>query len=123
MPNPPTQSAAQLDELKSLVQKWGAELGFQQVGISDIDLQQAEARLEEWLGKDYHGEMHYMHKHGTKRSRPAELLPNTCRVISVRMDYLPEDQAAASDLLDHESIGYVSRYALGRDYHLSLIHI
>ncbi len=122
MPNPPTHSAAQLDELKSLVQQWSAELGFQQVGISDIDLQQAEARLAEWLDQDYHGEMHYMHKHGTKRSRPAELLPNTCRVISVRMDYLPEDQAAASDLLDHESIGYVSRYALGRDYHKVLRH-
>jgi epoxyqueuosine reductase len=117
LPHPPTQTAAQLDELKSLVRRWGAELGFQQVGISDVDLSQAEQRLNEWLDKGHHGEMHYMHRHGTKRSRPAELVPATCRVISVRMDYLPGHATGASELLDHDSIGYVSRYALGRDYH------
>ena len=106
-----------MDELKAHIQRWGKELGFQQVGVSDIDLSQAEQRLAEWVDKGFHGEMHYMHRHGTKRSRPAELLPDTCRVISVRMDYLPEDQDAASELLDHDTIGYVSRYALGRDYH------
>ncbi len=117
MPHPPTHSAAELDELKSLIQQWSTQLGFQQVGVSDIDLSQAEQRLNEWLGKDYHGEMGYMSRHGNKRSRPAELLPDTCRVISVRMDYLAEDQDRARDLLDHDSVGYVSRYALGRDYH------
>jgi epoxyqueuosine reductase len=117
LPHPPTHSDAKLDEIKSLVQQWSKELGFQQVGISDVDLAQAERRLTDWLDKDYHGEMDYMRRHGTKRSRPAELLPNTCRVISVRMDYLPHDQDQASALLDHDSIGYVSRYALGRDYH------
>ena len=117
MPHPPTQTAAQLDELKSLVRRWGTELGFQQVGISDVDLSQAEQRLNEWLDKGHHGEMHYMHRHGTKRTRPAELVPDTCRVISVRMDYLPGHATGATELLDHDSIGYVSRYALGRDYH------
>jgi epoxyqueuosine reductase len=117
LPHPPTHSAAELDEIKSLVRQWSKELGFQQMGVSDIDLSQAEQRLAEWLDKDYHGEMGYMRKHGTKRSRPADLVPNTCRVISVRMDYLPHDQQRAIDLLDHESNGYVSRYALGRDYH------
>jgi epoxyqueuosine reductase len=117
LPHSPTHSDAELDEIKSLVQRWSKELGFQQVGISDIDLAQAEHRLADWLGKDYHGDMDYMRRHGTKRSRPAELLPHTCRVISVRMDYLPHAQDRASDLLDHDSVGYVSRYALGRDYH------
>ncbi len=117
MPHPPTHSAAELDGLKSLILQWSRQLGFQQLGVSDIDLSQAEQRLNEWLGKNYHGEMGYMSRHGTKRSRPAELLPNTCRVISVRMDYFPEDQDRARRLLDHDSVGYVSRYALGRDYH------
>ncbi|MDJ0813579.1 MAG: tRNA epoxyqueuosine(34) reductase QueG [Woeseiaceae bacterium] len=100
--------------------RWGEELGFQQVGVSDVDLAAAERRLVEWLGAGFHGEMDYMQKHGTRRSRPAELLPNTCRVISVRMDYLPHDPDVASELLDHDSIAYVSRYALGRDYHKTL---
>jgi epoxyqueuosine reductase len=92
-------------------------LGFQQIGISDIDLRHAEIRLAEWLQQRFHGEMHYMESHGLKRSRPGQLLPGTVSVISARMDYLP---AAADDpvaLLDHESKAYVSRYALGRDYH------
>ena len=117
MPQPPTHTPAQLAEIKSLIGQWSVELGFQQVGISDIDLTQAEQQLAEWLDRNFHGEMGYMRKHGTKRSRPAELVPNTCRVISVRMDYLPHDQDAARALLDHASVGYVSRYALGRDYH------
>lgn len=117
MPHPPTHSVAELDELKSNIRRWGEILGFQQVGVSDVDLAAAEQRLVEWLSKRFHGEMTYMQKHGTMRSRPAELLPNTCRVISARMDYLPHSQDAAIDLLDHDSIAYVSRYALGRDYH------
>ena len=117
MPHPPTQSAAELAALKSDILRWGEELGFQQVGVSDINLAAAEQRLGQWLSAGFHGEMEYMQKHGTRRSRPAELLPNTCRVIAVRMDYLPQDQGEAIDLLDHDSVGYVSRYALGRDYH------
>ncbi|HLU06101.1 MAG TPA: tRNA epoxyqueuosine(34) reductase QueG [Woeseiaceae bacterium] len=93
------------------------QLGFQQTGISDIDLSQAEARLAEWLERQFHGEMDYMSRHGIKRSRPEELVPGTLRVISVRMDYLPEDQQAARELLDHPSKAYISRYSLGRDYH------
>lgn len=117
MPHPPTHSATELAALKSDILRWAEELGFQQVGVSDVDLAAAEQRLVQWLAEGYHGEMEYMQKHGTKRSRPAELLPHTCRVIAARMDYLPQDQVEAIDLLDHESIGYVSRYALGRDYH------
>jgi len=99
------------------IRRWGDELGFQQVGISDIDLSQAEQRLADWLENDYQGEMDYMSRHGLKRSRPGMLVPGTVSVISVRMDYFPQDQQIATDLLDHPSKGYVSRYALGRDYH------
>jgi epoxyqueuosine reductase len=108
---------AHLDNLATRIKAWGAELGFQQTGISDIDLAEAEARLSNWLARQFHGEMHYMEKHGPKRGRPADLVPGTVRVISARMDYLPEEQPSPEELLDHPSKAYVSRYALGRDYH------
>lgn len=110
-------ASRKMTALKADIARWGAELGFQKVGVSDVDLAAAESRLGDWIAQGRHGEMHYMHKHGEKRSRPAELVPGTVRVISVRMDYLPEHQDAARELLDHESKAYVSRYALGRDYH------
>ncbi len=104
-------------ELANDIRRWGEELGFQQIGFSDIDLAQAEKRLAEWLDKDFHGEMSYMSRHGAKRSRPELLVPGTLSVISARMDYLADDQDDAMALLDHDSKAYVSRYALGRDYH------
>ena len=110
-------SSVDYNELKADILEWGDELGFQQLGVSDIDLDVAEARLVEWLEAGFHGTMDYMQRHGAKRSQPAELVPGTVRVISARMDYLPEPQSAARRLLDHPSKGYVSRYALGRDYH------
>jgi len=103
--------------LKRDLVEWCTELGFQQVGIADVDLQQAEDRLGEWLRSKFHGSMEYMARHGSKRSRPEELVPGTLRVICVRMDYLPEDQASTKQLLDDGSSAYISRYALGRDYH------
>lgn len=106
-----------LQDLAARIKEWGESLGFQQTGISDVDLGQAETRLQDWLARRFHGEMHYMHQHGLKRSRPAELIPGTVRVISARMDYLTEDQSQAEKLLDHPSRAYISRYALGRDYH------
>tara|TARA_R110002110_G_scaffold414951_1_gene646738 strand:+ start:31514 stop:32563 length:1050 start_codon:yes stop_codon:yes gene_type:complete len=98
------------------IKTWGRELGFQQVGISDIDLSEAEAHLQTWLQNNYHGEMEYMQRHGSKRSHPAELVPGTMRIISVRMDYLPADTQAVK-VLQNSSKAYLSRYALGRDYH------
>ncbi|MCH7822594.1 MAG: tRNA epoxyqueuosine(34) reductase QueG [Proteobacteria bacterium] len=106
-----------MSALKSDIIRWGNALGFQQVGVSDIDLAVAEARLDEWLRDKFHGEMSYMQRHGVRRSRPELLVEGTVRVISVRMDYLPNGQDEAQDLLDHKSRAYISRYALGRDYH------
>lgn len=105
-----------LEELARSIKQWGRELGFQQVGITDTDLSQHEPRLHSWLAKGYHADMDWMGAHGTKRSRPAELLPGTLRVISVRMDYLPGDSTHAQ-LLQQGNKAYLARYALGRDYH------
>ena len=76
-------------ELAKQIKRWGRELGFQQVGITDTDLAIYEKKLQQWLDAGFHGEMSYMEKHGSKRSRPADLIPGTIRIISVRMDYLP----------------------------------
>ena len=103
--------------LKSELVTWCHELGFQKMGITDVDLQVAEGRLGEWLDAKFHGSMDYMQRHGSKRSRPDELVPGTLRIISVRMDYLPESQETAIRLLDDGKSAYISRYALGRDYH------
>ena len=103
--------------LKQRIAGWSRELGFQQCGISDIDLATAEQRLGDWLRQRFHGSMQYMERHGLRRSRPQELVAGTVRVISVRMDYLPESQDDTKQLLDHASRAYISRYALGRDYH------
>ena len=104
-------------ELKSAIREWARELGFQQIGVSDIDLDRAESRLQDWLRAGYHGHMDYMARHGSRRSRPQELVPGTLRIITARMDYLPQAQDVATELLDDERRAYVSRYALGRDYH------
>ncbi len=109
----PAQQAA----LAERIRQWGRELGFQQIGFTGTDLAEDESRLEAWLGQGRHGDMAYMARHGRKRSRPAELFPGTATVISVRMDYLPPDAANPETVLEDPSVGYVSRYALGRDYH------
>lgn len=96
------------------------ELGFQAVAISAPQLAQAEKRLLEWLAHDYHGEMHYMASHGVKRSRPAELVPGTVTVVSVRLGYLPPDAQDSKEVLASTDKAFISRYALGRDYHKTL---
>ena len=103
--------------LAAAIKTWGRELGFQRIGICDIDLSAAEVRLLDWLAAGFHGAMDYMARHGVKRSRPAELVPSTVRVIAARMDYLPPDVAEPWRVLQRPELGYVSRYALGRDYH------
>ena len=106
-----------IQSLAAQIKRWGQELGFQQVGIADTDLSQAEAHLDNWLANGFHGEMDYMQRHGHKRSRPPLLHPGTRRVISVRMDYLPEPDSAMTKALEKPLTAYISRYALGRDYH------
>src|SRR5512143_3177432 len=106
-----------LSHLALQIKQWGRELGFAAVGIADGDLSAAEAGLQAWLEQGFHGEMDYMAAHGTKRSRPAELVPGTRRVISARLDYFPPASADPHAVLADASAAYVSRYALGRDYH------
>ncbi|KPK38376.1 MAG: epoxyqueuosine reductase [Gammaproteobacteria bacterium SG8_47] len=106
-----------LATLARSIKDWARELDFQACGITDTDLSRAEQHLFDWLASGRHGEMQYMARHGTKRSRPAELLAGTVRVISVRMDYLPAPSAASATVLNDPQLGFVSRYALGRDYH------
>jgi epoxyqueuosine reductase len=102
--------------LAARIKSWGRELGFQAVGIAPVDLSGAEPGLLAWLDAGFHGEMAYMARHGTKRARPAELVPGTVSVVSARMDYWPAAHDA-HDVLDAGDLAYVSRYALGRDYH------
>lgn len=111
------QSDKQLAELAVLIKQWARELGFQHTGISNTELGADEAFLLDWLDAGFHGEMDYMARHGSKRSHPEELLPGTQRIISVRMDYQPDPSADPETILADASLGYVSRYALGRDYH------
>ena len=113
----PTPPPTDWHALAAAIARWGRELGFREVGIADTELGEAEARLHRWLAAGRHGEMHYMEKHGTARSRPAELVPGTVRVISVRMDYWPGAAADAEAVLHDTARAYVARYALGRDYH------
>ena len=110
-------SSSELSQLATLIKQQGAQLGFQQVGIADTDLSAAETHLLQWLEQGFHGEMDYMQRHGTKRSRPAELVPGTLRIISVRMDYFPPDSENEWAIIGNDQAGYISRYALGRDYH------
>lgn len=103
--------------LAERIKHWGRELGFAGVGIGGTDLSADETRLLNWLAAGRHGEMDYMARHGTRRSRPEALLPGTLRVISLRMNYWPPQTQNAESLLADATLGYVSRYALGRDYH------
>ncbi|MGH8570528.1 MAG: tRNA epoxyqueuosine(34) reductase QueG, partial [Gammaproteobacteria bacterium] len=91
--------------LATEIKAWGRDLGFQQIGIAGVDLGDAGHRLGDWLAAGYHGEMRYMARHGTKRSRPDELVPGTLRVISARLDYLPPGAASAQSILDNPRLG------------------
>lgn len=103
--------------MSATIKEWAKELGFGNIGITDTDLSAAEPGFLDWLAKQYHGDMDYMAKHGTKRSRPAELVPGTLRVISVNLNYLPAQVADGWQVLATPDKAYVARYAMGRDYH------
>ncbi len=106
-----------LAHLATDIKAWGRELGFQKIGIADVELGAGETRLLNWLDRGRHGEMHYMESHGTRRSRPQELQPGTLRVISARLDYLPGQAADSEAVMRSPEQAFISRYALGRDYH------
>lgn len=112
-----TKQLTNLHQLSIQIKQWGIELGFSQVGITDTDLSAAEPEHQAWIEKGFHGAMDYMAKHGTKRTRPAELVPSTVRIISVRMDYMPPNAHNINDVLEDDTLAFISRYALGRDYH------
>jgi len=117
MISPDSSAGLDLNRLAARIKGWGAELGFQAVGIGDTALGDAETGLAQWLAEGFHGDMDYMAKHGTKRARPAELVPGTCRVITARMNYQPPAARDGWSVLADGSKAYLSRYALGRDYH------
>ncbi len=103
--------------LADQIKRWGAELGFQAVGIADADLSAAEGRLAEWLAMGWHGDMDYMARHAGLRARPADLVPGTLRVIACRMNYLADAHGSVAEELADASRAQVARYARGRDYH------
>jgi epoxyqueuosine reductase len=113
----PETSDTSLQALAGSIREWGRELGFQQIGIAGIDVAADEERLMRWLEQGRHGAMDYMRRHGRRRARPHELIPGTLRVIAARMDYLPPQARDADEVLGDAQCAYVSRYALGRDYH------
>ena len=99
------------------IKGWAAELGFARTGVAAIELADDEAHFRDWLRDGFNGHMEYMSRHGSKRTRPAELLPGTVSCISTRMDYWPDEAADAHEILADGAVAYLSRYALGRDYH------
>ena len=99
------------------IRTWAVELGFARIGVANIDLSADESRFLDWLRDGFHGEMAYMSRHGLKRSRPGELVPGTVSCLSARMDYWPAASVDAKDVLADPSAAYISRYALGLDYH------
>lgn len=123
--NPSTNQLVAHDDLLPHIRRWGAELGFSHIGVSGINLTHAEAGLLEWLAKGFHGQMHYMQRHGLKRARPAELVPGTVTVITARMNYLAPGTSTDEGRWTHEEQallkradeGLISTYARGRDYH------
>ncbi len=112
-----SEDAARGEDLAAAIRRWGLALGFQQVGIAGVDLAEDEQRLLTWLGDGRHGAMGWMARHGTRRSRPPALLPGTVSVISVRLDYWPGRARDPWEVMGAPELGYVSRYAVGRDYH------
>lgn len=120
--SPATETSHDWSALAKQIKIWGQADGFDKIGITDTDLRQAEPAYQDWIARGFHGEMDYMAKHGSKRSRPELLVPNTVRIITARMHYLPEKLADAEQALNKPEIAYISRYALGRDYHKVMRH-
>jgi epoxyqueuosine reductase len=114
---PEPMSPTERQQLVDDIRRWGQELGFAGIGIANLELGDDEAHLRDWLGKGFHGELGYMARHGARRTCPGLLVPGTVSCISARLDYWPAQAADAQATLANAELGYVSRYALGRDYH------
>lgn len=114
---PTSESPIDYYDLSNKIKRWALELQFSDCAITDTDLEQHEQHFLNWLDDGFHGEMKYMQEHGTMRTRPAVLESNTLSVISVRLDYSPEVSADSLRILRNRNTAYISRYALGRDYH------
>jgi epoxyqueuosine reductase len=110
-------NAVQDEPIEQRVKRWGLELGFDAIAIAGTELAEEEARLLEWLGRGWHGEMDYMARHGARRARPAELIPGTVSIITARLDYKPAGVRETHEILEDPERAFISRYALGRDYH------
>ena len=110
-------SIADFSELALQIKQWGIQLGFDEIGITDTKLEEHETHLMNWLAADHHGTMEYMNKHGNKRSQPEKLIPGTIRIISTRINYQAPNATNEEEVLNDSSQAYISRYALGRDYH------
>ncbi len=113
----PPPASGEATAKSATIKQIGRELGFQQVGITDARLDPHHAHYAEWIARHYHGEMSYMARNIGKRLQPAELVPGTLSVICVRLDYLPAEDRDPAELLEQGERAYISRYALGRDYH------
>jgi epoxyqueuosine reductase len=120
--SPSAPSPQQLEQLKTELAALARARGFEALGVSDVELGADAAYLEGWVEAGRHGEMDYMWKHGTRRMRPAELVPGTARALSARMNYWPVQARDAGEVLGDPGAAYISRYALGRDYHKVLRH-
>lgn len=102
--------------LTNQIKQWAYEIGFNKIGITDVDLSQYEPHYQKWIEAGFHGNMDYMEKHGKKRWHPEELVSGTVRVICVALNYLPPDTTFLN-VLRNPNRAFISRYALGRDYH------
>ena len=112
-----TTARINVDEVKRELADRAAALGFAAIGVASIEIPEDERHLLRWLADGFQGEMDYMERHGTMRSRPQQLAPGTVRVVSARMDYWPQGSREPEAVLEDGTLGYVSRYAVGRDYH------
>ena len=115
--NTAAQNDIDITDLARSIKSWGKALGFDAIGIADCDLSQQEAQLMAWLDAGFHGDMDYMAKHGVKRARPATLVPGTISIITARLSYAPPRAKESWSVINDPGRAFLSRYALGRDYH------
>ena len=115
--NAAAQNDIDITDLARSIKSWGKALGFDAIGIADCDLSQQEAQLMAWLDAGFHGDMDYMAKHGVRRARPATLVSGTISIITARLSYAPPRAKESWSVINDPGRAFLSRYALGRDYH------